>query len=107
MRSAAFLQYKHDHKGNLNAMVTCDGNYVIEITRANSGRTTDNQLHTAEGIGKRPRPGCQRSNASTLPFLSMTGASTAYRTSVTTALFLYGPRERWPASWPLTTQTLR
>lgn len=52
IHSVIFSQYKHDHTGKLNAMVTCDG-YVVEITRAYSGRTTDNQLHTAEAIGKR------------------------------------------------------
>ena len=52
IHSVVFSQYKHDHTGKLNAMVTCDG-YVVEITRAYSGRTTDNQLHTAEAIGKR------------------------------------------------------
>jgi len=52
IHSAVFSQYKHDHTGKLNAMVTCNG-YVVEITRAYSGRTTDNQLHTAEAIGKR------------------------------------------------------
>jgi hypothetical protein len=44
-----FSQYKHDHTGKLNAMVTSYG-YVVETTRASS---TDNQLHTAKAMGKR------------------------------------------------------
>lgn len=52
IHSAMYSEYKRDHTGKFNAMVTCDG-YMVEITRAYSGRTTDNQLHTAENMGKR------------------------------------------------------
>jgi hypothetical protein len=55
--SSTHSDYKSTNTLKYNAIVL-DGGYMCEITRGYSGRTSDNQLHKADGIPERIAQAC-------------------------------------------------
>lgn len=85
LASVVYSDYKARTTVKYNAMILCNG-YMVEITRGYAGRTSDNQLHTVDGIPERISSAVSPPGTDYVPVLvfdkGLTGISELYKFNV-------------------------